>query len=93
MKRTQLIQSVEYESIRLTDIDAFLNAIKCSWVKRYLDNTNTSKWKLFYQKILKTYGDSLHFECNINNNIIDEISTKTYFYLMFYRHGVKLLII
>ena len=73
------MQSVEYGVIRLTDIDSFLNAIKCSWVKRYLDNTNTSKWKLFYQKILKTYGDSLLFECNIDNNILDEISTKNIF--------------
>ena len=79
IKRTQLIQSVENGGIRLTDIDSFLNAIKCSWVKRYLDNTNTSKWKLFYQKILKTYGDTLLFECNIDNNILDEISTKNKF--------------
>ena len=53
IKRTKLIQSVENGGIQLTDIDSFLNAIKCSWVKRYLDKTNTSKWKLFYQKILK----------------------------------------
>ncbi|KAH3701739.1 hypothetical protein DPMN_076733 [Dreissena polymorpha] len=48
IKRTQLIQSVENGGIQLTNIDSFLNAIKCSWVKIYLDNTNTSKWKLFY---------------------------------------------
>ncbi|KAH3882399.1 hypothetical protein DPMN_006337 [Dreissena polymorpha] len=79
IKRTQLIQSVENGGIQLTNIDSFLNAIKCSWVKRYLDNTNTSKWKLFYQKILKKYGDSLLFECNISNTILHE-------------HGVMLLI-
>ncbi|KAH3720419.1 hypothetical protein DPMN_063318 [Dreissena polymorpha] len=65
--------------IQLTNIDSFLNAIKCSWVKRYLDNTNTSKWKLFYQKILKKYGDSFLFECNISNTILYEIANKNIF--------------
>ncbi|KAH3883935.1 hypothetical protein DPMN_007905 [Dreissena polymorpha] len=79
IKRTQLIQSVENGGIQLTNIDSFLNAIKCSWVKRYLDNTNTSTWKLFYQKILKKYGDSLLFECNINNTILHEIANENIF--------------
>ncbi|KAH3804792.1 hypothetical protein DPMN_133081 [Dreissena polymorpha] len=79
MKRTQLIQSVENGGIQLTNIDSFLNAIKCSWVKRYLDNTNTSKWTLFYQKILKRYGDSLLFECNISNTILHEIANENIF--------------
>ncbi|KAH3846206.1 hypothetical protein DPMN_088505 [Dreissena polymorpha] len=65
--------------IQLTNIDSFLNAIKCSWVKRCLDNTNTSKWKLFYQKILKKYGDSLIFECNISNTILHEIANENIF--------------
>ncbi|KAH3812515.1 hypothetical protein DPMN_140950 [Dreissena polymorpha] len=65
--------------IRLTNIDAFLNAIKCSWAKRYLDHTNTSKWKLFYQKILNKYGDSLLFECNISNIILHEIANENIF--------------
>ncbi|KAH3804322.1 hypothetical protein DPMN_132606 [Dreissena polymorpha] len=65
--------------IQLTNIDSFLNAIKCSWVKRYLDNTNTSKWKLFYQKILKKYGDSLLFECNISKTILHEIANENIF--------------
>ncbi|KAH3849189.1 hypothetical protein DPMN_091585 [Dreissena polymorpha] len=79
IKRTQLIQSVENGGIQLTNIDSFLNAIKCSWIKRYLDNTNTSKWKLFYQKILKKYGDSFLFECNISNTILHEIANENIF--------------
>ncbi len=79
IKRTQLIQSVENGGIKLTDIGSFLNAIKCSWVKRYIDNTNTSKWKLFYQKILQKYGDSLLFECNISNNILHAIANENIF--------------
>ncbi|KAH3813059.1 hypothetical protein DPMN_141508 [Dreissena polymorpha] len=79
IKRTQLIQSVENGGIQLTNIDSFLNAIKCSWVKRYLDNTNTSKWKLIYQKILKKYGDSLLFECNNSNTILHKIANENIF--------------
>ncbi|KAH3741154.1 hypothetical protein DPMN_047874 [Dreissena polymorpha] len=65
--------------IQLTNIDSFLNAIKCCWVKRYLDNTNTSKWKLFYQKILKKYGDSLLFESwsDVTHNLETQTSCKT----------------
>ncbi|KAH3836124.1 hypothetical protein DPMN_109494, partial [Dreissena polymorpha] len=65
--------------IQLTNIDSFLNAIKCSWVKRYLDNTNTSKWKLFYQKILNKYGDSLLFESwsDVTHNLEIQTSSKT----------------
>ena len=40
---------------------------------------NTSKWKLFYQKILQKYGDSLLFECNISNNILHAIANENIF--------------
>ncbi|KAH3747606.1 hypothetical protein DPMN_182034 [Dreissena polymorpha] len=71
IKRTQLIQSVENGGIQLTNIDSFLNAIKCCWVKRYLDNANT--------KNSKKYGDSLLFECNISNTILHEIANENIF--------------
>ncbi|KAH3801753.1 hypothetical protein DPMN_155414 [Dreissena polymorpha] len=73
------IFNLENGGIQLTNIDSFLNAIKCSWVKRYLDNTSTSKWELFYQKILKKYGDSILFECNMHNTILHEIANEIIF--------------
>jgi hypothetical protein len=45
IKRKRLTQDYENGGIKLTDIDCFLNAIKASWVKRYLDKNNKSKWK------------------------------------------------
>ncbi|KAH3892518.1 hypothetical protein DPMN_016636 [Dreissena polymorpha] len=81
IKRTQLIQSVENGGIQLTNIDSFLNAIKCTWVKRYLDYTITSKWKLFYQKILKNMVTP--YSLNVTSAILSymKLQTKTYFCL------------
>ncbi|KAH3839898.1 hypothetical protein DPMN_113338 [Dreissena polymorpha] len=64
----------------LPKLQNFKNCLN-SWhhLKRYLDNTNTSKWKLFYQKILKKYGDSVLFECNISNTILHEIANENIF--------------
>ncbi|KAH3850204.1 hypothetical protein DPMN_092611 [Dreissena polymorpha] len=39
----------------------------------------TTKWKLFYQKILEKYGDSLLFECNISNTFLHEIANENIF--------------
>ncbi|KAH3869124.1 hypothetical protein DPMN_032284 [Dreissena polymorpha] len=69
----------------LPKLQNFKNCLK-SWHHRKLtligkkhNNTNTSKWKLFYQKILKKYGDSLLFECNISNTILQEIANENIF--------------
>ena len=47
------------------------NAIKIAWVKRYLDQTNKSKWKFFLSKILQKVGGSNFFNWNLSHKDFD----------------------
>ncbi|KAH3773844.1 hypothetical protein DPMN_175215 [Dreissena polymorpha] len=84
IKRTQLIQSVENGGIQLTNIDSFLNAIKCSWVKRYLDNTNTTWSDVTHNLETQTSSKTILW----NNKDITS-NNKTFFYKDWFERSIK----
>ena len=47
-------------------LSSFNNAMKITWVKRYLDEENESKWKLFFRLSLKNVGGDFFFKWNIS---------------------------
>jgi len=57
----------------------FISAIKASWVKRYLDNENSGQWKIFLKNRLEKYGNSLIFDCEIDEKLIKRISLNNNF--------------
>jgi len=50
----------------------FISAIKASWIKRYLDGGNHGQWKIFIKNSLDKYGNTLIFECEIDELFVAE---------------------
>ena len=79
VKRSILFQGYEYGGLKLTNLNLFISAIKASWVKRYLDNENSGQWKIFLKNRLEKYGNSLIFDCEIDEKLIKRISLNNNF--------------
>ena len=50
----------------MIDLNLFIKAIKAGWVKRITNDDNDGDWKHIYMNILKTVGECLVFESNLN---------------------------
>ena len=50
----------------MIDIQAFNKSLKTTWIKKYLDNENQGKWKLFFDLELETLGGNILFTGNLN---------------------------
>ena len=51
-----------------SNIDLFINSLKCSWIKRLFDNSNSGQWKLFYLSKINKFGGKLVFESNLDEH-------------------------
>ena len=52
--------------MKLTDVNMFLNSLKCGWVKRMLNTESNGCWKIVYKHILNRNGGNFVFECYLN---------------------------
>ena len=68
LKREQLYNSKELGGLNLPNIKTFLYSIKASWIKRYIDDNNQAKWKIFFNKVLAKRGGNIIFDCNITED-------------------------
>ena len=59
----------------MIDISSFNKSLKITWIKKYLDNNNKGKWKIFFDVELKRYGGQSFFSYNLN--VRDTLSTIT----------------
>ena len=69
--------------MKLTDVNMFLNSLKCGWVKRMLNTESNGCWNIVYNHIVNRNGGSFVFECNLdtphiksvckNNNFLRDI--------------------
>ena len=50
----------------MLDIASFNKALKITWIKKYLDNENQGKWKIFLNRELKNQGNELTLISNLN---------------------------
>ena len=66
IKRTVLINPISSGGLGAIHLTSFLQGLKCTWVKRFLDNSGTY-WKLFFDYYLDDFGKSLLFRCNYKN--------------------------
>ena len=41
-------------------IDSFSKSLKATWIKKYLDEENKGKWKIFFDLELKFFGGKLN---------------------------------
>ena len=74
IKRTTMISNICDGGLRTTHIASFIKSLKCSWIKRYCDDTK-GPWKVFFDMNLKHYGRKLLFECNCRSKDVKGISS------------------
>ena len=63
-----MISEYKNGGLRMIDIKSFNKALKSTWVKKYLDNDNHGKWKLFFDSELHDFGVAVIFKVNLNKN-------------------------
>ena len=61
-----LISDYENGGLKMIDIKVFNRALKSSWIKKYLDNENHGKWKLFFDLELRNFGGEEIFRGNLS---------------------------
>ena len=52
----------------MIDITSFNKALKLKWVKKYSDNDNRGKWKLFFDSESHDFGGVVIFRGNLDKN-------------------------
>ena len=68
IKRDVMITDYKIGGLRMIDIKSFNKVLKSTWVKKYLDNDNSGKWKLFFDSELHDFGGAVIFKGNVNKN-------------------------
>ena len=63
-----MINDFKDGGLRMLDIESFNKALKCSWIKTYLDDENKGKWKLFLDLELECFGGKMFFTYNLSKN-------------------------
>ena len=61
MKRSIMINDYENGGLRMLDLNPFNKALKLSWVRKYLNENNSGKWKLLFDFQLEDYGGAEFF--------------------------------
>ena len=68
IKRKVKINDFKDGGLRMLDIESFNEALKCSWIKKYLDDENKGKWKLFLDLELERLGGGMFSTYNLRKN-------------------------
>ena len=50
----------------MIDIFSFNKSLKVTWIKKYLDNSNNGKWKLFLDTALQNHSGKNILSSNLN---------------------------
>ena len=74
IKRNIIIQNHANGGLRMIDIESFNKALKSVWIKKYLDDSNKGKWKLFFDVELEVFGGPVLFRGNLNKKDSKNIS-------------------
>ena len=64
----------------MIDIQVFSKSLKCTWIKKYLDEENQGKWKYFFDLELQRHGGSIALTSNLNKkDTIENLGIKNCF--------------
>ena len=72
IKRSTIINDYSEGGLKMLDIESFNNALKIIWIKKYLDNENHGKWKLFFDLELQNKGESTILTGNLHKKDINK---------------------
>ena len=76
INRQTIKQDLSNGGLKMVDLNLFTNALKCSWIKRIMDDQNKGLWKQQYVNLLNKYGGKLLLESELNENIISDMFKK-----------------
>ena len=77
IKRNTMISDYSEGGLRMIDLISFNKALKSTWVKKYLDPENHSKWKFFLDWQLQHYGGPVVFRGNLNRHDLSKFIITT----------------
>ena len=66
IKRNVITQNYGNGGLRMIDIASFNKALKSVWIRKYLDESNKGKWKLFFDAELEKLGGKIVFRGNLD---------------------------
>ena len=56
----------------MIDLNSFNKALKLSWVRKYLNDDNSGKWKLLFDFQLEGYGGAEFFRGNLDRKQVSK---------------------
>ena len=72
IKRSIMISDYENGGLRMLDLNSFNKALKLSWVRKYLNDNNSGKWKLLFDFQLQDYGGVEFFRGNLDRKDVSK---------------------
>ena len=66
IKRNVITQTYGNGGLKMIDIVSFNKALKAAWIRKYLDESNKGKWKLFFDAELEKFGGQTVFRGNLD---------------------------
>ena len=66
IKRNVIINDYPCGGLRMIDIFSFSKSLKATWIQKYLDKENQSKWKLFFDLDLEAFGGTASLTGNLS---------------------------
>ena len=80
IKRDIIINDYPNGGLKKIDIQVFSRSLKCTWIKKYLDEENQGKWKYFFDLELQRHGGSIALTSNLNKkDTIENLRIKNCF--------------
>ena len=80
VKRTIMINDYERDGLEMLDLKTFNKALKISWLEKYFDPKNKSKWKHFLEKDVERKGGRLLFSGFLKKEDIVHLDFENPFY-------------
>ena len=65
IKRSVMLNEYKDGGLKMLDIQSFNQALKTKWVKKYFDDNNQAKWKLFFEYFIKQHDGKLLLTSNL----------------------------
>ena len=66
IKQNVIINDYCDGGLKMIDIFSFNKSLKVAWIKKYLDNSNNGKWKLFLDMALQNHSGKNILSSNLN---------------------------
>ena len=74
IKRKVMIKDYPEGGLKIIDIASFNKSLKATWIQKYLDPENHSKWKRLFDSDLVRYGGEAILKGNLNKKDINNLT-------------------